>query len=349
MCIEWPEDSSGTFPPSRLATVLFCAALKHGINNIRPELAYSFYMRCVLGFDGGATKTECVLVNEAGNILASGRSGASNPTQVGFERTIEEIKKAAQAAMSEARVRPEAISALCAGIAGAGAAKAADRMRALLAAAFPSVPMKVCTDLEIALAATGAGPAIVLIAGTGSGAMGRGANGEVRRTGGLGAQVGDQGSARDVGRQAAAAARSERDQTGEESAFGKQLKRQLGIAHWRELENRGDVPLEQLYPQLFPVVANAADAGDATARELLRAAALDLASLVRTLADDLSLQQVPFRLAKTGGMIGHCAFFDSELDARLREATPTAKIGLLPISAAHAAALLALDLFLEAD
>jgi hypothetical protein len=67
------------------------------------------------------------------------------------------------------------------------------------------------------------------------------------------------------------------------------------------------------------------------------------------LADDLSLQQVPFRLAKTGGMIGHCAFFDSELDARLREATPTAKIGLLPISAAHAAALLALDLFLEAD
>jgi N-acetylglucosamine kinase-like BadF-type ATPase len=115
------------------------------------------------------------------------------------------------------------------------------------------------------------------------------------------------------------------------------------------LENRGDVSLEQLYPQLFPAVANAADAGAATARELLRVAALDLAALVRTLADDLSLQEVPFRLAKTGGMIGHCAFFDNELDARLRDAAPTAKIGLLPISPAHAAALLALDLFLEAD
>jgi glucosamine kinase len=288
-------------------------------------------------------------MNEAGNILASGRSGASNPTQVGFERAIEEIKKAAQAAMMEARVPPEAISALCAGIAGAGAAKAADRMRLLLAAAFPGVPMKVCTDLEIALVATGACPAIVLIAGTGSAAMGRGANGEVRRTGGLGAQVGDQGGARDVGRKAVAAARGERDRTGEESAFGKQLKRQLGIAQWRELENRSNVPLEQLYPQLFPVVANAADAGDATARELLRAAALELAALVRTLADDLTLQQVPFRLAKMGGMVGHCAFFDDELDARLRDVTPTAKIGLLPISPAHAAAVLALDLFLEAD
>jgi N-acetylglucosamine kinase-like BadF-type ATPase len=306
-------------------------------------------MRCVLGFDGGATKTECVLVNEAGNILASGRSGASNPTQVGFERAIEEIKKAAQVAMIEARVKPEAINALCAGIAGAGAAKAADRMRALLATAFPSVPMKVCTDLEIALAATGAGPAIVLIAGTGSAAMGRSANGQIRRAGGLGAQAGDQGSARDVGRKAAAAARSGRDRTGEESALGKQLKRQLGIAHWRDLENRSNAPLDQLYPQLFPVVANAADAGDATARELLRAASLDLAALVRTLADDLNLQQIPFRLAKTGGMIGHCAFFDNELDTLLRDATPTAKIGLLPISPAHAAALLALDLFLEAD
>jgi len=306
-------------------------------------------MRCLLGFDGGATKTECVLIDEAGNILASGRSGASNPGLVGFERAVEEIKKAAQAAASEARVKPDAISALCAGIAGVGAAKAAERMRALLAAAFPNVVMKVCTDLEIALAATGTGPAIVLIAGTGSAAMGRGVNGEVRRAGGFGPQVGDQGSARDVARKAVAGARLELDRSGEESALGKQLKRQLGIANWREFENRiGNAP-EQVYPQLFPVVANAADARDPMAREILCAAANDLGALVKTLADDLHLQHLPFRLAKTGGMIGRCAFFDNELDSRLREATPTAKIGLLPISPAHAAALLALEPFVEAD
>jgi len=301
-------------------------------------------MRCVLGFDGGATKTECVLLSEAGNILASGRAGASNPGVVGFERAIDEITKAAQAATLEPPVHPDAISALCAGIAGVGAAKAAERMRALLAAAFPGVPMKVCTDLEISLAATGTGPAIVLIAGTGSAAMGRGVSGEVRRAGGLGPQVGDQGSARDVGRKAAAAARAERDRTGEETALGKQLKRQLGVAAWRDFENRvTTAPMEQLYPQLFPVVANAADARDTMAREILRAAADDLAALVKTLADELNFQHVPFRLAKTGGMIGHCAFFDDELDSRLREAVPTAKIGLLPISPAHAAALLALE------
>jgi N-acetylglucosamine kinase len=324
--------------------------LKYAVNNTRTKLAYAFQMRCILGFDGGATKTECVLIDEAGNILASGRSGASNPGLVGFERAIEEIKKAAQAAASGARVKPDAISALCAGIAGVGTVRAADRMRSLLAAAFPSVVMKVCTDLEIALAATGTGPAIVLIAGTGSAAIGRAVNGEVRRAGGLGPQVGDQGSARDVARKAVAAARLELDRSGEESALGKQLKRQLGIANWREFENRiGNAPPEQIYPQLFPVVANAADARDPMAREILCAAANDLGALVNTLADDLNLQHVPFRLAKTGGMIGHCAFFDNELDSRLREAAPTAKIGLLPISPAHAAALLALELFVEAD
>src|SRR6202162_4853755 len=300
-------------------------------------------MRCIVGCEGGAANTDCVVIDEAANILASGRSGASNPGLVGFERAIEEIKKAAQAATFEARVKPDAISALCAGIAGVGAAKAAERIRALLAAAFTSILMRGCTELGIALAATGTGPAIVLIAGTGSAAMGRGLNGEVRRAGGLGPQVGDQGSARDVGRKAAAAARLERDRSGEESALGKQLKRQLGVANWREFESRTSAPLEQVYPQLFPVVANAADARNPMAREILRTAANDLAALVKTLADDLNLQQVPFRLAKTGGMIGHCAFFDDELDSRLREATPSAKIGLLAISPAHAAALLALE------
>ena len=97
-------------------------------------------MRCVLGFDGGATKTECVLLNEAGNVLASGRSGASNPGQVGFEQAIEEVKKAAQAATFEARVKPDAISRVVCWNRRGGSYKAAERMRALLAAAFPSVP-----------------------------------------------------------------------------------------------------------------------------------------------------------------------------------------------------------------
>jgi N-acetylglucosamine kinase-like BadF-type ATPase len=75
-------------------------------------------------------------------------------------------------------------------------------------------------------------------------------------------------------------------------------------------------------------VANAADAGDEMAQELLRNAASDLAALVKQFVDELHFRAVPFHLAKTGGTIGRCAFFDVELEKRRREAAPKATIGL---------------------
>src|SRR6201998_3032733 len=47
------------------------------------RLAYALGMRFVLGFDGGGTKTECVLMDETGEGRAKGRSGPSHPVRVG--------------------------------------------------------------------------------------------------------------------------------------------------------------------------------------------------------------------------------------------------------------------------
>jgi N-acetylglucosamine kinase-like BadF-type ATPase len=300
-------------------------------------------MRWVLGFDGGGTKTECVLMDEEKSVVALGRSAGSNPVRVGTEQAVDSIKQAAESAILESRIDRSSIAALCAGIAGTGQAEMAESMRAGLAKLFPEAALKICTDLDIALAAVGEGPAMVLNAGTGSIAMGRDAKGRQSRAGGLGVHSGDEGSAADVGKKAALAAKLHYQQTSEETPLGKQLLRQLGHASWKEFrENNFDV-----FPRLFPVVANAADAGDAAARKLLSGAADDLASLVKQVVNDLSLCDQPFRLAKMGGMIGRCAFFDRELDLRIRAAAPNAEIGLLPVSPAHAAALLALQLIFE--
>jgi N-acetylglucosamine kinase-like BadF-type ATPase len=300
------------------------------------EVAYALYMRCVLGFDGGGTKTECFLMDEYANILSRAQAGASNPGRVGLERALDSIKQAAQAAIAQANVERTTIAAMCAGLSGAADPKAAESVRAGLAEAFLGVKVKVCTDLEIALAAVGDGPAIVLIAGTGSVAVGRGMSGAMRRAGGLGPQIGDEGSATDIGRKALALAKLYRDKNGEESPLGKQMLRQLG--------NAGKSPSPEIFPRLFPVVANAADTDDEMARGILHDAAGHLAALVKTLVKELELQAVPFRLAKTGGMIGRCAFFDDVLEGRLRHAAPLAKIALLPILPAQAAALMALEL-----
>jgi glucosamine kinase len=216
----------------------------------------------------------------------------------------------------------------------------AENIRTGLTKLFPEAALKICTDLDIALAAVGDGPAMVLNAGTGSIAMGRDAKSRHSRAGGLGVHTGDEGSAADVGKKAALAAKLHYQQTGEETPLGKQLLRQLGHASWKEFR---EDHLE-VFPRLFPVVANAADAGDAAARKLLSEAANELALLVKQVVNDLSLRELPFRLAKMGGMLGRCAFFDRELDLRIRAVAPSGVIGLLPVSPAHAAALLALQL-----
>jgi glucosamine kinase len=309
----------------------------------RTEPGLSFYMRWVLGFDGGGTKTECVLMNEEKSVVRVGRSGGSNPVRVGIEQAVDSIKQAAESAILESRIDRSSIAALCAGIAGTGQPEMAESMRAGLAELFPAAALKICTDLDIALAAVDDGPAMVLNAGTGSIAMGRDAKGRQSRAGGLGVHTGDEGSAADVGKKAALAARLHHQQTGEETPLGKQLLRQLGLASWKEFRaDNFDV-----FPRLFPVVANAADAGDATSRKLLSDAADQLAFLVKQVVNDLSLGDQPFRLAKMGGMIGHCTYFDYELDLRIRAAAPNAEIGLLPVSPAHAAAILALQLISE--
>ena len=313
---------------------------------------YHFYMRYVLGFDGGGSKTECILMDEEKNVVALGRAGASNPVRVGFERAVATIERAAKAAMLEASVERDAIAALCAGIAGAGDGHSAESLRAGLAVAFPGMAMKICTDLEVALATAGEGPAIVLIAGTGSAAAARTATGDIRRAGGLGPRTGDEGSAGDTGKKAVTAAKLHRERTGVESWLGEQLLNQLGISNWTELPSGGNTSLragrldssQDLYPRLFPVVANAADVGDEMAQELLRNAANDLAALVKQLVDELHWSEVPFPLTKTGGTIGRCAFFDVELEKRMRQAAPRATIGLPTISPAQAAALMALEL-----
>ncbi len=149
--------------------------------------------------------------------------------------------------------------ALCAGLAGAGPPESAEKIRALLAAEFPESIVQVCTDIDLTLAATDDGPVIVLLAGTGSFAVGRNSAGETARAGGYGSQIGDEGSAYDIGRRAVLTAMHENDRTGADSLLGQRLLRELGCADWSEVKARAQATSDEVFPRLFSVVAMVAD------------------------------------------------------------------------------------------
>src|SRR5260370_28359461 len=140
-------------------------------------------------------------MDPAGKIVVRSFSGPSNPYRVGVESATHEIEKAADLCLQEAGAGRNAVAAICAGLAGTGQPELKERMKKSLASAFPGAAVSIFTDLEMALAAAGEGPVIVLVAGTGSAAIGRNAQGEIWRTGGLGPQVSDDGSAFDIGSQ----------------------------------------------------------------------------------------------------------------------------------------------------
>ena len=69
----------------------------------------------------------------------------------------------------------------------------------------------------------------MVLAGTGSFAVGRNTAGETARAGGYGSQIGDEGSAYDIGRRAVLTLMHENDRTGEDALLGQRVLRELAL------------------------------------------------------------------------------------------------------------------------
>jgi len=301
-----------------------------------------------LGFDGGGTKTECVLVNAGGEVISRSLSGPSNPLRIGFDRAYAALANAAAATLAAARLKPSDISAVCAGLSGAGRPGVAERMEAFFRESFPNSFVRVTTDLETTLeAVAGAGAGVVLIAGTGSAACGRNAAGETARVGGYGPWIGDEGSAFEIGRRAVAIVGRFRDHGAPETALAGKILPAAACASWDELIERVATNPDDVFPRVFPQVVELAADGDAVARRLLLEAASELGEMASALIRRLKLQDAEFPLAKSGGVFGHSSLLDAHLDERIRAVAPRARIAMLDVPPAVGAAQLALRLAAE--
>jgi N-acetylglucosamine kinase len=302
-------------------------------------------MKCFLGIDGGGTKTECVVLNEAGAILARAKGPASNPTRIGFPAALLALKETCDSALHSTRIKFNVL-ALCAGLAGTGRPENRDQMKQFFMQRFPGTVVDVRADFELALAAMPPGPALVLVVGTGSAAVGRNTAGLLKRQGGLGPATSDEGSAFDIGRSAIAAARSGHSNV-ESDELTRQIFQHLAVSNWAEADAKSVADADSVYPRIFPVVAAAADSGNSLAQSVLNAAAEKLAAICQLLAESLNLLQQQFHIGKTGGTIGRSRLFDRAIDRELHSKLPNAIMSPLQVQPAEIAAWLALQLFTD--
>jgi N-acetylglucosamine kinase-like BadF-type ATPase len=299
-----------------------------------------------LGFDGGGTKTECVLADAEGRVLARASGGPSNPLRTGYTRAWFALSETADTVLGRQKIHAGHIRGICAGLGGAGRAGVVRRVTTFFENGFPNARVRVTTDLEVALeAAFGAAEGIILLAGTGSAAFGRDANGRKARAGGRGPWFSDEGSAVDIGRRAFQAVVLAEEGRGPATALGRILK-------WHQCQD-WDLLLEwiaknpdEVFSKTFPLVAKVADDGDGVAREILSATATSLAGLAECVSNELGWRNREVPVAKVGGVFGRSTLFDAAIDAEVTRLVPRVRFVPVEISPAEAAVRVAVRLAL---
>jgi glucosamine kinase len=175
-----------------------------------------------IGVDGGGTKTELILVDSAGSVVARHIAPGCNPSQIGADRARETLFTGLEALLAQSRIENLGTTAVrtntaptTAGGSALGRISATHLYMAGSAVTWREIAtglsglgaLVVAPDsLPVLELATAGAPGLVLHAGTGSFVAARAPDGSVHYAGGLGWKLGDAGSGFDLGRRAAAVA-----------------------------------------------------------------------------------------------------------------------------------------------
>ena len=282
----------------------------------------------VIGIDGGGSKTHAIVADENGKTIAEtvGPGSAVRPGHVEHSaNVIAEVVRDALASCEMTHVTPRVLSI---GVAGAGRDAERQELWQALVSRDLAAELVIHSDFSIALDdAFGDGPGVLMIAGTGSVAFGRGPSGATARCGGWGPVAGDEGSGAWIGRRALSVVTAAADGREPETALtgailtAAQVNETSDLIAWA-----ANAPPSQL-ATLAPIVLSAADAGDLRANALVSLAVEELVLHVRTMARQLfGDERAALPVALTGGMLTRGTLLRKRLEQRLRSAVPGAQI-----------------------
>jgi N-acetylglucosamine kinase-like BadF-type ATPase len=256
-----------------------------------------------IGVDGGGTKTECILVDPAGAVVARHTGPGCNPSLVGVARAAQLALEALGAVRAGHEKTVLSRTLLC--MAGSqGFWKTFGEGLAdhgLVSTLDDSLPV-----LELA---TRGNPGLVLHSGTGSLVAARSTDGSAHYAGGLGWRFGDEGSGYDLGRCAISRALLELQGWAPPSALGGLVRERAGgapasgVAAHFYAEPSAHPGIAGLAPDVLRLAAE----GDPAAGEVVSKSVLGLLDLAISVSNRLFPGKLPdlFRAAVSGHILNH--------------------------------------------
>lgn len=196
-------------------------------------------MAIYVGIDGGGSKTEALFYRSETQTTIRLVGHASRTSSVGWETSREVVIALILEGLSKLGADVDSLASISGCMSGIDLPEQSKRMTSDLKQRFSHSTIEVVNDALAALAAGTKGePGVVLIAGTGSIAMGEDEAGRIARSGGLGYFIGDEGSGFDIGRLGITAAIQSYEGRGPQTALWQRV-----CTHYRVEQPRELIPL----------------------------------------------------------------------------------------------------------
>lgn len=265
----------------------------------------------IVGLDGGATSTKCVIADMEGHILARGIGGPSNQ---GYG---EERKKKLRKALSES-LKPALNSlegqpytrSFCLGMTGLNVGEMYNLIKDTALELLNPKKIKILGDMQIAFRGASLGqPGIIIYAGTGTNCYGEDENGNIANVSGWGYIIDDEGAGYDIGRRALRALFREYDGRGRTTLLTKKILNYFScdspVKLCQKIYSYTGMSRSEI-GNLAPLITEAVAEGDDTAKQILNRASKELALCVTTLVKRLVFKN-KLRIYPCGGVFktGH--------------------------------------------
>jgi glucosamine kinase len=297
-------------------------------------------MSLYLAIDAGGTKTQCLLADES-RVLARAATGTVKLMRVPEQEATARLQAMLCEVAQLAGVSLGQVTRTCFGLAGISSERVRE-WAGCVVSAMVAGELILCGDEEIALdAAFAGGPGILVIAGTGSNAIGRAADGSLFGAGGWGPVLGDEGSGFWIGLEAIRAALRAQDRIqagGVSTGLLREIERHWKLGSLGELvalgnqRSHSDGTAPPDFAALAPIVARRAEEGDPVAARILERAGDELAELVTlvfqkmTAGRDASAVSPDVGVAFTGSVLSQISCVREAMVARLALTVPSARV-----------------------
>lgn len=264
-------------------------------------------MRTVLGVDGGNSKTDVVIADEAGRRLARVRGPGCSPDALGVSGALSVLQPlVAQARAHAGFANGAAIDAASFLLAGVDRVEQEEQVAHALAPLELARQLAVSNDtFAVLLAGSSHGHGVAVVCGAGLNAVGVAPDGTIGRYQALGALSGDWGGGYEVGLAALGAAIRGEDGRGPRTLLTGLLCEHFAVATPQDAaaaihEGRLD---DQSLVELTPIVFAAADRGDEASIGIVERVGDEVATMANAMMRRLKLQGEATELILGGGLL----------------------------------------------